>query len=32
MGEMIIGVGISGQTPPLGAKWPPAELFDFTGI
>jgi hypothetical protein len=28
---MIIGVGISGQTPPLGAKWPPAELFDFTG-
>jgi len=31
LGEMIIGVGISGQTPPLGAKWPPAELFDFTG-
>ncbi len=30
LGEMIIGVGISGQTPPLGAKWPPAELFDFT--
>jgi hypothetical protein len=31
LGEMIIGVGISGQTPPLGAKWPPARLFDFTG-
>jgi hypothetical protein len=31
LGEVIIGVGISGQTPPLGAKWPPAELFDFTG-
>lgn len=31
LGEMIIGVGISGQTPPLGAKWPPAKLFDFTG-
>jgi hypothetical protein len=30
LGEMIIGVGISGQTPPLGAKWPPAVLFDFT--
>jgi hypothetical protein len=28
---MILGVGISGQTPPLGRKWPPAELFDFTG-
>jgi hypothetical protein len=23
-------VGISGQTPPLGAKWPPASIFDFT--
>lgn len=31
LGEMIIGVGISGQTPPLGPKWPPAQLFDFTG-
>jgi len=31
LGEMIIGVGISGQTPPLGAKWPPAGIFDFTG-
>jgi len=30
LGEMIIGVGISGQTPPLGSKWPPAKLFDFT--
>jgi hypothetical protein len=31
LGEMIIGVGISGQTPPLGKKWPPAEISDFTG-
>jgi hypothetical protein len=31
LGEMIIGTGISGETPPLGKKWPPAELFDFTG-
>lgn len=30
LGEMIIGVGISGLTPSLGAKWPPAALFDFT--
>jgi len=30
LGEMIIGVGISGQTPPLGRQWPPGELFDFT--
>ena len=30
LGEMIIGVGISGHTPPLGRKWPPASLFDFT--
>jgi len=30
LGEMIIGVGISGRTPPLGSKWPPARLFDFT--
>ena len=30
LGEMIIGVGVSGHTPPLGAKWPPAGLFDFT--
>ena len=30
LGEMIIGVGISGQTPPLGRGWPPAKLFDFT--
>ena len=31
LGEMIIGTGISGQTPPLGKKWPPAEIFNFTG-
>ena len=31
LGEMIIGVGISGLTPHLGPKWPPATLFDFTG-
>jgi hypothetical protein len=31
LGEMIIGVGLSGHTPPLGPKWPPAGLFDFTG-
>ena len=31
LGEMIIGVGISGQTPPLGKKWPPAKIFDFAG-
>lgn len=30
LGEMIIGVGVSGQTPPLGKAWPPADLFDFT--
>jgi len=30
LGEMIIGVGVAGQTPPLGRGWPPAELFDFT--
>lgn len=30
LGEMIIGVGISGRTPPLGSRWPPAGLFDFT--
>jgi len=30
LGEMIIGVGISGETPPLGAGWPPARIFDFT--
>ena len=30
LGEMIIGVGVSGLTPPLGAKWPPATFFDFT--
>ena len=30
LGEMIIGVGISGLTPPPGAKWPSATLFDFT--
>ena len=28
---MIIGTGISGQTPPLGKNWPPADIFDFTG-
>jgi hypothetical protein len=31
LGEMIIGCGITWQTPPLGKKWPPAEIFDFTG-
>ncbi len=31
LGEMIIGVGISGQTPTLGSKWPSATIFDFTG-
>lgn len=31
LGEMIIGVGISGQTPTLGREWPPALVFDFTG-
>lgn len=31
LGEMIIGAGISGQTPPLGQRWPPASIFDFTG-
>lgn len=31
LGEMIIGVGISGQTPKLGKKWPPASIFDFSG-
>lgn len=31
LGEMIIGVGISGQTPTLGRKWPSASVFDFTG-
>jgi hypothetical protein len=31
LGEMIIGCGITGQTSPLGKKWPPAEIFDFTG-
>lgn len=30
LGEMIVGVGISGQTPPLPADWRPAKLFDFT--
>jgi len=30
LGEMIIGVGVSAETPPLGPRWPPAELFDFT--
>ncbi len=30
LGEMIIGVGISPRTAPLGEKWPPAEIFDFT--
>jgi hypothetical protein len=30
LGEMILGVGVSGQTPPLGKKWPPDLLFDFT--
>jgi hypothetical protein len=31
LGEMIIGVGVSGQTKRLDAKWPSATLFDFTG-
>lgn len=31
LGEMIIGVGISGKTPTLGRKWPSASVFDFTG-
>jgi hypothetical protein len=31
LGEMIIGVGVSAETGPLGAKWPPASVFDFTG-
>lgn len=31
LGQMIIGTGISGETPPLGKKWPPADIFDFTG-
>jgi len=31
LGEMIIGVGISSATQPLGAGWPPAMIFDFTG-
>lgn len=30
LGEMIIGVGVGAPTPPLGLRWPPAELFDFT--
>lgn len=31
LGEMVIGAGIAGQTPPLGPHWPPATIFDFTG-
>jgi hypothetical protein len=31
LGEMIIGVGISGSPPTLGRNWPPATIFDFTG-
>ena len=31
LGEMIIGVGVSAETGPLGTKWPPAQVFDFTG-
>lgn len=31
LGEIIIGCGISAETPTLGKKWPPAEIFDFTG-
>jgi len=31
LGEMVIGVGLSGHTPKLGKKWPPASLFDYTG-
>jgi hypothetical protein len=31
LGEMIIGVGVSGLTPTLGKKWQPASIFDFTG-
>jgi hypothetical protein len=30
LGEMIIGVGISGKTPTLGKKWPSAAIFDFS--
>jgi hypothetical protein len=31
LGEMILGVGVSCQTPTLGKKWPAASIFDFTG-
>jgi len=31
LGEMIIGVGLSGETPSLEAGWPPVKIFDFTG-
>lgn len=31
LGEMIIGVGISGKTPRLDHKWPSASVFDFSG-
>jgi hypothetical protein len=31
LGDMIIGVGLSGHTKKLGKKWPPASIFDFTG-
>jgi hypothetical protein len=31
LGEMIIGVGITGKTPTLGKKWPSASVFDFSG-
>lgn len=31
LGEMIIGVGISGKTPTLGQKWASASVFDFSG-
>jgi hypothetical protein len=31
LGDMIIGVGLSGHTKKVGIKWPPAALFDFTG-
>jgi hypothetical protein len=31
LGEIIIGVGITGKTPTLGKKWPSAALFDFSG-
>lgn len=30
LGEMVMGVGITGETPPLLASWPPTPLFDFT--